>query len=1060
MYKNFLAFLKTGIQYFGFIWQSNKNFKYINIFIILLTIETLVLKNKFILFFYIYSNLIKSCWSLNMIIIILLKIVIILLFILLIIILVSFFTLLERKIIAVVQERKGPNIVGLLGLLQPISDGFKLILKEQITPTKAYKNLFLVASIISFVSSFLIWMVIPFFLDININVYVDVLFIFSIMGISSYGLIFAGWSSNSNYALLGALRALAQFIAYEVILGLLLLNIYITNNSLNIFDIVNNQKYSWNLFLLLWLFIILFILILAETNRTPFDLPEAEGELVSGFHTEYSSFLFALFSLAEYCTMLFWSNLMTLLLLGGWHSILDLTILLPFKFIYLIILSSFYELFIIHCKFLLNINNLEILIIFNKNMVELISYYLYCLNNFILFCFENTLYSISTLIKNIYEFLIYKPIYNIKDSVLNMCKECILGYKYTNDIRSDDYLNTLKIELIVFSYENYEYVCKPAYGTLFGKFLLNWNASSLIIKNKKMIIKLFIKLLIITPILLFLQYLIILPCYFLCIIFGAPYCTDLIIYHGISMTLVEMELIYNYSIKIFFQQILTLCNLYLCKINIFRMLIDPSYEFIITLEYITNNYHNFWDFAGLNKPFIFNKNLKYDDLLDFNLRYSLFVRLYDTTLYEPRKKRRTLKEKVQERKERLLKNKIIFYFYDNFKFFKLFNYLFILLFLLLILFFYSLDNYYLKNYFINTNSILLLLIFLIFFQELKIIRFLNNISKEHLIFNLLSYKTISYKIFTFKNFTFKIFKLENFKLENFKLKNFKLENFKLKNFKLKNFKLENFTFKNCILKIFTLKTCTFKIYYKISKKDVIKLLLSYNYYINNIKVTFKHYFYFFHILKKIQKTKLIINISDDNNITLLKQILLILIKIKIFLIYSLVMLNISCLLIYTNAFLSIILSTNLGCFSFYYKCQFIENFYTLYVYIQIFKIYINLILYPLYYFFEIFISKLTFALTITLITFYIFLIKKFYKLFFYSLVCSVIMFLFEYLNIINYIYFWLIVKTCLCLFLFIIIRATLPRYRYDQLIRLGWKIFLPLGFSIFFIFCILKYLFC
>jgi NADH-quinone oxidoreductase subunit H len=232
---------------------------------------------------------------------------------------IAFLTLLERKIIASIQQRKGPNVVGFLGLLQPLSDGLKLILKETMLPSFANTNLFLLSPILVFSCSISLWYVIPFtywneLSDINLNI----LYIFIISSFSVYGIIFAGWSSNSKYAFLGSLRSAAQMISYEVSLGIIILNVVLFSESLNLINIVESQNKIWYFVPLFPVFILFFISALAETNRTPFDLPEAEGELVAGYNVEYSALTFAMFFLGEYSNMIFMSTLIVLLFFGGW----------------------------------------------------------------------------------------------------------------------------------------------------------------------------------------------------------------------------------------------------------------------------------------------------------------------------------------------------------------------------------------------------------------------------------------------------------------------------------------------------------------------------------------------------------------------------------------------------------------------------------------------------------------------------------------------------------------------------------------------------------------------
>ena len=244
------------------------------------------------------------------------------------IMLVAFLTYFERKIIAAMQLRVGPNVVGPFGLLQPLADGMKLIFKEPILPLGANKFLFLLAPVITYVLALIGWAVIPLssnFVIADINV--GVLYILAISSLGVYGVIIAGWASNSKYAFLGAIRSAAQMISYEVSIGLIIVNILLFTGSLNLTEIVLAQQDGWFVWPLFPMFIIFFISILAETNRHPFDLPEAEAELVAGYNVEYSSMPFALFFLGEYANMILMSSLATILFLGGWLAPFNLEIL-------------------------------------------------------------------------------------------------------------------------------------------------------------------------------------------------------------------------------------------------------------------------------------------------------------------------------------------------------------------------------------------------------------------------------------------------------------------------------------------------------------------------------------------------------------------------------------------------------------------------------------------------------------------------------------------------------------------------------------------------------------
>lgn len=240
---------------------------------------------------------------------------------------VAYFTIAERKIMGAIQRRRGPNVVGYIGLLQPLADGLKLFVKETTLPANANLGLFLLAPLLSFILSLLSWVVIPFgeglvLCDLNLGL----LYLLALSSLNVYGILFAGWASNSKYAYLGALRSAAQMIGYEISIGFTLLVVVVTVGSFNLSDIVAAQKTVWYVFPLLPAFIIFSISMLAETNRHPFDLPEAEAELVSGYNVEYSAMSFALFFLSEYSNMLLMSALNAILFLGGWLPICDIYI--------------------------------------------------------------------------------------------------------------------------------------------------------------------------------------------------------------------------------------------------------------------------------------------------------------------------------------------------------------------------------------------------------------------------------------------------------------------------------------------------------------------------------------------------------------------------------------------------------------------------------------------------------------------------------------------------------------------------------------------------------------
>ena len=232
---------------------------------------------------------------------------------------VAYFTLAERKLMGIIQRRRGPNVIGYLGLLQPLADGLKLFVKETILPSSSNLFLFILAPIITFLLSLMGWAVMPFsetivLSDINLGI----LYLFSISSLSVYGILLAGWSSNSKYPFLGAIRSTAQMISYEVSIGFVIVNICLCTGSFNLSKVVLSQSNIWYIIPLFPMFIIFAISMLAETNRHPFDLPEAEAELVSGYNVEYSAMTFALFFLGEYANMLLMSALISILFLGGW----------------------------------------------------------------------------------------------------------------------------------------------------------------------------------------------------------------------------------------------------------------------------------------------------------------------------------------------------------------------------------------------------------------------------------------------------------------------------------------------------------------------------------------------------------------------------------------------------------------------------------------------------------------------------------------------------------------------------------------------------------------------
>ncbi|MGE5146202.1 MAG: NADH-quinone oxidoreductase subunit NuoH [Candidatus Eiseniibacteriota bacterium] len=242
---------------------------------------------------------------------------------------IAYLTYAERKVIGWMQLRKGPNVVGPFGLLQPIADGVKLVLKETVIPSGANRVVFIAAPFVTFVLSLIAWAVIPFWdgwvlADINVGI----LYLFAISSLGVYGIIMAGWASNSKYAFLGALRSAAQMVSYEVAIGFVIITVLLCVGSLNLSKIVLSQAggfWHWYWLPMFPMFIIFFVSALAETNRAPFDLPEAEAELVAGYNVEYSAFTFALFFLGEYGNMILMSAMTSILFLGGWMAPLDVS---------------------------------------------------------------------------------------------------------------------------------------------------------------------------------------------------------------------------------------------------------------------------------------------------------------------------------------------------------------------------------------------------------------------------------------------------------------------------------------------------------------------------------------------------------------------------------------------------------------------------------------------------------------------------------------------------------------------------------------------------------------
>ena len=256
---------------------------------------------------------------------------------------------LDRRVWAFVQKRQGPNVVGPFGLLQSLADAIKYIFKEIIIPASSNKVIFILAPIITMTLALIAWAVIPFGEDqVLANINVGILYIFAVSSLGVYGIIMGGWASNSKYPFLGAIRSAAQMVSYEVSIGIIIINVLLCVGSLNLNDIVLAQKNMWFVIPLFPMFVIFFISSLAETNRPPFDLPEAEAELVAGYQTEYSGMMYAMFWLGEYANILLMCALGSILFLGGWLSPIELypfnlipgAIWLIFKILFLFILFA------------------------------------------------------------------------------------------------------------------------------------------------------------------------------------------------------------------------------------------------------------------------------------------------------------------------------------------------------------------------------------------------------------------------------------------------------------------------------------------------------------------------------------------------------------------------------------------------------------------------------------------------------------------------------------------------------------------------------------------------
>ena len=256
---------------------------------------------------------------------------------------------LDRRIWAFVQKRRGPNVVGPFGLFQSIADALKYVFKEIIVPASSNKVIFVLAPIVTMTLALIAWAVIPFSeTQVLANINVGILYLFAVSSLGVYGIIMAGWASNSKYPFLGAIRSAAQMISYEISIGIIIINVLLCVGSLNLNDIVLAQKKVWFIIPLFPMFVIFFISALAETNRPPFDLPEAEAELVAGYQTEYSGMMYAMFWLGEYANILLMCAMGSILFLGGWLSPIEIfpfnlipgALWLIFKILFLFILFA------------------------------------------------------------------------------------------------------------------------------------------------------------------------------------------------------------------------------------------------------------------------------------------------------------------------------------------------------------------------------------------------------------------------------------------------------------------------------------------------------------------------------------------------------------------------------------------------------------------------------------------------------------------------------------------------------------------------------------------------
>ena len=256
---------------------------------------------------------------------------------------------LDRRVWAFVQKRRGPNVVGPFGLFQSFADVLKYVFKEIIIPSSSNKTIFILAPVVTMTLALIAWAVIPFSeTQVLANINVGILYLFAVSSLSVYGIIMGGWASNSKYPFLGAIRSAAQMVSYEVSIGVIIINVLLCVGSLNLNDIVLAQEKIWFVIPLFPMFVIFFISALAETNRPPFDLPEAEAELVAGYQTEYSGMMYAMFWLGEYANILLMCAMGSILFLGGWLSPIDIfpfsiipsSLWLIFKILFLFILFS------------------------------------------------------------------------------------------------------------------------------------------------------------------------------------------------------------------------------------------------------------------------------------------------------------------------------------------------------------------------------------------------------------------------------------------------------------------------------------------------------------------------------------------------------------------------------------------------------------------------------------------------------------------------------------------------------------------------------------------------